>query len=86
MIGMAKRRNGGALSDGSIRYYDERARSLGTSSTSSGITTFYDARGNKIGAATPDRAATKMIRATTLHRDDRTDVRKPACRRPVASS
>jgi YD repeat-containing protein len=38
-------------SDGSIRYYDERGRSLGTSSTSGGTTTYYDTTGRRTGTA-----------------------------------
>jgi hypothetical protein len=33
-------------SAGQTRYYDSRGRSLGTSSTSHGVTTFYNARGS----------------------------------------
>jgi hypothetical protein len=40
------------LGGGSIRYYDARGNSLGTSSTTGGTTRFYDAGGRSTGAAT----------------------------------
>jgi hypothetical protein len=41
---------------GSIRYYDSRGNSTGTSSTSGGTTTFYAPGGNVTGRATAPAA------------------------------
>ena len=34
---------------GSWRYYDEHGRTIGTSTTTNGVTTYYDDRGSVIG-------------------------------------
>jgi YD repeat-containing protein len=38
--------------EGTVRYYDSRGNSLGTSTTIGGTTRFYDARGRSTGSAT----------------------------------
>jgi hypothetical protein len=38
------------LGDGSVRYYDERSKSLGTSTTTGNTTRFYDERGRPTGS------------------------------------
>jgi hypothetical protein len=37
--------------NGTVRYYDSRGNSLGTSTTTGGTTTFYDSGGNVTGRA-----------------------------------
>jgi len=39
------------IGDGSVRYYDARGKSLGTSTTTGNTTTFYGPRGNVTGKA-----------------------------------
>jgi len=44
--------------NGSVRYYDARGKTLGTSTTTGNTTRFYDASGRSIGSATsPDSLA-----------------------------
>jgi YD repeat-containing protein len=38
--------------NGSVRYYDARGKTLGTSTTTGNTTRFYDASGRSIGSAT----------------------------------